>query len=480
MKHIFYLLATILFIVNVTLSQPTGSTAGIVTAPRYVKTDTVKPTLAFNVIGNFKATGTITTPLTAGTVRSSAGGVLSVTPSDTAGLAALLAAKQNNSDTGTWDASKTFASNASNLTTGTVGTARLGSGTANSSTFLSGAQTWVTPTAIPDTNRTWHWLASQEFYNNGDGEAGFSTPELRFHTYDDVFNLEHQYSTIKAYSFNDEGNGDSGNTVGIRTGGLDINQSYTVNRTFLVNVNGNSTTENAIYVNTANNTNSSYTVFRATEDGDQQKSVNFGYNPSTYSGSGLFRAKRGILSSGNSADSGWAIYAQASGSPIIFGGGSYPGTEWTRWDDAGYFYHAGGKFALNTNGQITKLNNVATEGGFGTPAILDTVMKTNQTASIAATNFTSASTAGGMYEVTYYLTCTTASGTATVTVGVVATDGVARTQTSASVSMASTSNMTSGTFMTGLSTGSVQWQTTVTGTISSAQYKVAVVCRRVF
>lgn len=48
----------------------------------------------------------------------------------------------SNGDADTSIATTAFAANASNLTSGTVGTARLGSGSASSSTFLRGDQTW--------------------------------------------------------------------------------------------------------------------------------------------------------------------------------------------------------------------------------------------------------------------------------------------------------------------------------------------------
>lgn len=46
------------------------------------------------------------------------------------------------------DGSSLTTLNASNLSSGTVGTARLGSGTANSSSFLRGDQTWATPIVV--------------------------------------------------------------------------------------------------------------------------------------------------------------------------------------------------------------------------------------------------------------------------------------------------------------------------------------------
>ena len=61
--------------------------------------------------------------------------------------------KSKISSTGTWTAAEIPSLDASKITTGTVGTARLGSDTANSTTFLRGDQTWATiyPKTLVDT-----------------------------------------------------------------------------------------------------------------------------------------------------------------------------------------------------------------------------------------------------------------------------------------------------------------------------------------
>jgi hypothetical protein len=53
--------------------------------------------------------------------------------------------------------------NASNLASGTVGTARLGTGTASSTTFLRGDSTWASPTATVDQSADYNWTGQQLF-----------------------------------------------------------------------------------------------------------------------------------------------------------------------------------------------------------------------------------------------------------------------------------------------------------------------------
>lgn len=65
-----------------------------------------------------------------------------------------------------------FYTNATNLTTGTVPTARLGSGTANSTTFLRGDQTWAVPVANINTAAQYAWTNTHTFAANVNFDSG--------------------------------------------------------------------------------------------------------------------------------------------------------------------------------------------------------------------------------------------------------------------------------------------------------------------
>ncbi len=88
-------------------------------------------------------TGTGTVTITAPTTNSDR----TVTLPDTTGTLYIAGGALGTPSSG--DGSNLTNLNASNLASGTVGTARLASGTANSTTYLRGDQTWATVTSLP-------------------------------------------------------------------------------------------------------------------------------------------------------------------------------------------------------------------------------------------------------------------------------------------------------------------------------------------
>lgn len=102
------------------------------------------------------------------------------------------------------------------------------------------------------------------------------------------------------------------------------------------------------------------------------------------------------------------------------------------------------------------------------------VNSTNQSADIGTTNFTGAS-AAGMYRVRYYLETTTADGTAgAVTLQINYGDDIGATnQTSAALNLAATTTRVSGSFTFYQGSGTVNYQTTHTGTYGTIPAKYA-------
>ena len=144
--------------------------------------------------------------------------------------------------------------------------------------------------------------------------------------------------------------------------------------------------------------------------------------------------------------------------------------------DAGIRFNT--NFIVGSAGTITEYNNVATEG-YGVPAIVDSVPLTEQTAVIPATNMTNAGTAG-LYRVSFYLdTRTTNAGAGTISLHILWNDGITARDLSAGAISLTATDYNQGVVFVYLASGSVQYQTTISGIFSGAVYDLYLNAERV-
>lgn len=131
-------------------------------------------------------------------------------------------------------------------------------------------------------------------------------------------------------------------------------------------------------------------------------------------------------------------------------------------------------------GAMSIPNGAVSEGY--TPIVIDTVERTNQSASISGTNVTNFGTGTHYYRCTYYIGCTAVdAGAPTVTFYFSGFETTAKTMTSATVTLNSIANCTSGTFYVKNASASanLQWSTAVGGTIGTAKYTISAVFERI-
>ena len=138
------------------------------------------------------------------------------------------------------------------------------------------------------------------------------------------------------------------------------------------------------------------------------------------------------------------------------------------------------KLSIDETGKLSILNSIASEGNFGVPLIVDTVMRAAQTADITTTNFSNAGVAGE-YVVYAYLQVTTAGASGTISVTIGWTDDVGATTTNVInlASTTSTGRVTATPLYIRTASGNVTYSTDITVGSGAPQYKINLMCVRV-
>ena len=112
------------------------------------------------------------------------------------------------------------------------------------------------------------------------------------------------------------------------------------------------------------------------------------------------------------------------------------------------------------------------------PAIVDHVALTGQSASIGATNFTNAQTAG-LYRVNYYLEATTLNiGATSIMLTVSFTDDAGATTVTSIALPLTALGRTSGVFYAQLASGAFTYATTLIDATGLARYSLYMSCER--
>lgn len=125
--------------------------------------------------------------------------------------------------------------------------------------------------------------------------------------------------------------------------------------------------------------------------------------------------------------------------------------------------------------------NGVTTSADGVVSTPDTVVWTAQTASIGAQNFANTAT-GHLYKATYYLHTTTAGSGGTVLVTFAWNDGAAKTTSSATADLTSTTatGLATGEQVIYVASGTPTWATTVAGAAGSPQYALRITLERLY